>query len=42
MKYKVHLDLKDYATALEMIAKSKETKHFEEALKMIKKQRIYQ
>jgi hypothetical protein len=32
MKYKVHLDLKDYVTALEMISGSDGDDHFEEAL----------
>lgn len=41
MKFKVHLDLKDYSTALKMIADSDDPKHFEEALALIKKQRLY-
>ena len=37
MKYKVHLDLKDYPTALEMISRSDQPNHFDEALTLIKK-----
>jgi elongator complex protein 1 len=32
MRFKVHLDLKDYSTALNMIAQSSDPTHFEEAL----------
>ena len=37
MKYKVHLDLKNYTIALKKIAKSGDKDHFEEALSLIKK-----
>ena len=37
MKYKVHFDLKDFSTALQMIAKSIEPAHFDEAVTLIKK-----
>ena len=41
MRFKVHYDLKDYPTSLEMIAKSSEPSHFEEALQLVRKQRLY-
>ena len=37
MKYKVHLDLKNYTIALKKIAKSEDKDHFEGALALIKK-----
>ena len=40
MKYKIENDLKNYEKALEMIANSGE-KFFEEALVLIKKQRLF-
>jgi len=41
MRFKVHYDLKDYSTALTMLAQSDEDDHFEEALQLIKKQRLF-
>lgn len=40
MKYRIQLDLKNYETALNMIAQGGE-QHFEEALGLIKKQRLF-
>ena len=41
MKFKVHHDLKDYPRALKKLAKSRDDAHFEEALLLIRKQRLY-
>lgn len=41
MQFKIQYDLKDYESALECLAKSEEEAHFEEALVMIKKQRLF-
>jgi hypothetical protein len=40
MKFKVHLDLKQYDTAVKKLAKGGE-KYLEEALQIIKKHRLY-
>ena len=40
MKYRIQLDLKNYEAALNMIAQGGE-QHFEEALGLIKKQRLF-
>ena len=39
-KYKIHCDLKNFETALEMISKSGE-QYMEEALALVKKQRLF-
>jgi len=41
MKYKVHTDLKNYAKALQKLSQSTDDAHFEEALHLVKKQRLY-
>ena len=41
MHFKIHYDLKDYETALECLSKSSEEKHFDEAIQLIKKQRLF-
>jgi len=41
MKFKIHYDLKDFESALAAISKSEDESHFEEALQLIKKQRLY-
>lgn len=37
MKFRVHFDLKEHSMALQMIAKSEDPVHFEEAMHLIKK-----
>ena len=41
MKFKVHFDLKDYPKALKKLSKSQSEEHFNEALQLVKKQRLY-
>ena len=41
MKFKVHLDLKNFDKALKKLSRSEDDSHFEEALSLIKKQRLY-
>lgn len=41
MGYKIHLDLKEYELALECLSKSSDEGHFEEAIQLIKKQRLF-
>ena len=41
MKFKVHFDLKNYAKALKKLSRSTDDGHFEEALQLIKKQRLF-
>ena len=41
MKFKVHYDLKNYVKALKKLSKSSDDGHFEEALQLIKKQRLF-
>jgi hypothetical protein len=41
MKFRVHNDLKDYPRALKKLLKSPEEAHFEEALLLAKKQRLF-
>ena len=41
MKFRVHNDLKDYPKALKKLLKSPEDAHFEEAMQLIKKQRLF-
>ena len=40
MKFKIQYDLKEYKNALEVISQSGD-KYFEEALQLIKKQRLF-
>ena len=39
-KFKIHYDLKEYETALEMISKTG-AQHIDEAISLIKKQRLF-
>ena len=41
MKYKVHLDLKNFQQALREISQSEDDDHFREALLMVRKQRLF-
>jgi len=41
MKFKVHFDLKNYSKALKKLTKSNDDTHFEEAVQLIKKQRLF-
>jgi len=41
MKFKVHYDLKNFETALKKLSKSTDDGHFEEALQLIRKQRLF-
>ena len=41
MKFKIHLDLKEYPKALKKLSKSRDDAHFEEALLLIRKQRLH-
>ena len=41
MKFKVHYDLKNFPKALKKLSRSTEDSHFEEAIQIIKKQRLY-
>ena len=41
MKYRIHHDLKDYPKALKKLSKGRDDAHFEEALVLIRKQRLH-
>mmetsp|Transcript_34153 Transcript_34153/g.42232 ORF Transcript_34153/g.42232 Transcript_34153/m.42232 type:complete len:146 (-) Transcript_34153:1130-1567(-) len=41
MKFRVHLDLKNYSKALKKLSRSEDDSHFEEALQLIRKQRLF-